>query len=202
MLVLPAVHAIILAGGSGRRLGYLAKADIRLAGRRLLDIVLDGIAPVAKGTCVVVAPESVSVPAGVTRTLEDPPGGGPLAGIGAGLAAIGAAEEAWVLVCGVDTPAAGAIAPLLVDALRTHPECDGALVVGGRPEPFRQYLQAIYRLDALSDALRTAGDLRDRGVTGALRVLNLVEVPVTPDRCRDLDTPADLAWWRARMAAS
>ncbi|MCG7308570.1 molybdenum cofactor guanylyltransferase [Brachybacterium sp. ACRRE] len=86
-----AAAMIVLGGGEGRRLGGVSKPDLVLGGRRLLDLVLDagsGCAP-----RVVVAPDSVEVPSGVLRTLEDPPAGGPVAGIAAGLALLRAHEE-------------------------------------------------------------------------------------------------------------
>ena len=70
------LHAIVLAGGGGRRLGGASKADLDIAGRRLLERVLTGLDGVVDGLRVVVAPPSVRVPRGVLRTLEDPPHGG------------------------------------------------------------------------------------------------------------------------------
>ena len=75
--------AIVLAGGTGRRLGGVLKPQVTVRGRRLLDHVLDATAQARR--VVVVAPETVPVPDGVVRTLEDPPHGGPVAGIAAGL---------------------------------------------------------------------------------------------------------------------
>ena len=114
------LHAIVLAGGGGRRLGGASKADLDIAGRRLLERVLTGLDGVVDGLRVVVAPPSVRVPRGVLRTLEDPPHGGPLAGIGAGMDALGAvagsasAADERVLVVSVDTPGVARLARLLV----------------------------------------------------------------------------------------
>lgn len=193
------LHAIVLAGGGGRRLGGASKADLDIAGRRLLERVLTGLDGVVDGLRVVVAPPSVRVPRGVLRTLEDPPHGGPLAGIGAGMDALGAvagsasAADERVLVVSVDTPGVARLARLLVAAMdraearREEPapgwdgtpprgrafhagsgpgpqsapaqgrRADGALILGGEPRPFRQYLQAVYRCDALRSALEGAG---------------------------------------------
>ena len=117
------LHAIVLAGGGGRRLGGASKADLDIAGRRLLERVLTGLDGVVDGLRVVVAPPSVRVPRGVLRTLEDPPHGGPLAGIGAGMDALGAvagsasAADERVLVVSVDTPGVARLARLLVAAM-------------------------------------------------------------------------------------
>src|SRR5690606_5906742 len=107
---------VVLAGGGAVRLGGVSKPDVRLHGRRLLDIVLEAGAACAPR--VVVAPPTVAVPPGVLRTLEDPPHGGPVAGIAAGLAALRehprAAEVPDVLFLACDLPgAAELVAPLL-----------------------------------------------------------------------------------------
>ena len=67
------VHALVLAGGTGERLGGASKADLDV-GSRLLDVVLAGLAPRVSGAAVVVAPPGVPVPDGVARTMEEPPG--------------------------------------------------------------------------------------------------------------------------------
>ncbi|GEA89892.1 hypothetical protein CCE01nite_38410 [Cellulomonas cellasea] len=84
--------ALLLAGGRARRLGGVSKPDVVVSGRRLLAYALDAAASGPGGGArrtVVVAPGSVAVPGGVLRTLEEPPDGGPVAGIAAGLAALG-----------------------------------------------------------------------------------------------------------------
>ena len=192
------VGAVILAGGGGQRLGGVSKADLRLGQRRLLDIVLSGLGPAVDGDAVVVAPRDVEVPPGVRRTLEDPPDGGPVAGLAAGLAAL-AGSHALVLVTAVDSPGLVDLAPLLVAALSARPDADGVVARGGEPAPFRQYLQAVYRAGPLRRLLADAGQVRNRGVARTLRVLNLVEMPSPADLCRDIDTPDDLDWWRGRL---
>ena len=76
----PAVDLVVLAGGRGERLGGADKAALLVDGRTLLERVLE----VDLGGRVVVVGDT-PVPDGVHRTLEDPPGGGPVAGIAAGL---------------------------------------------------------------------------------------------------------------------
>ncbi|NLI18744.1 MAG: NTP transferase domain-containing protein, partial [Actinomycetales bacterium] len=114
-----ALDVVILAGGAGERLGGVSKADLLLGGRRLLDHILDdlaaGRAGVPLGRVVVVAPDSVAVPAGVSRTLEDPPGGGPAAGICAGLELLGDGALVAVLTC--DAPRSARALPALLVAV-------------------------------------------------------------------------------------
>ncbi|AXE40174.1 Molybdenum cofactor guanylyltransferase [Acidipropionibacterium virtanenii] len=204
------IDAVILAGGTAERLGGASKADLRLGGARLLDLVLGSIRALRgerEGHDVVVAPPSVRMPAGTLRTMEAPPGSGPLAGIGAGLAllpddmVLPPEDGDLVLVCAVDSPGIRRWAPLLLNALVTDGAggtggTDGAVAMGGEPEPFRQYLQGAYRRRPLDEVLAAAGSLDNRSVRGVLKRLRLIDVPVDADLCRDLDTPEDLAWWR------
>ncbi|MFJ9826841.1 DUF6457 domain-containing protein [Streptomyces sp. NPDC101160] len=77
-----AYDAIVLAGGSARRLGGADKPGVRVGGRPLLDRVLAGCRD-ARRTVVVAAPRATARP--VEWTREDPPGGGPVAALDAGL---------------------------------------------------------------------------------------------------------------------
>lgn len=209
----PRIDAVVLAGGTAERLGGVSKADLLLSRKRLLDLVLESIRELRKaraGCDIVVAPASVEVPGVVLRTMENPPGSGPLAGIDAGLGLLSQAfpatssgpDDSLVLVSAVDSPGIGAWAPALLDALAPGGDSDGAIALGGAPEPFRQYLQGIYRRRALSRVLSAAGNLGNRSVRGVLHRLSLIEVPIDFDSCRDLDTPEDLAWWRERVSGN
>ena len=80
------------------------------------------------GRTVVVAPAGVEVPDGVLRTLENPPLGGPVAGIAAGLARLaaepgGPAPRTAVLTC--DAPESWRALPPLVRAPRGDPGVSG-----------------------------------------------------------------------------
>uniref|UniRef100_UPI00165DB73E molybdenum cofactor guanylyltransferase n=1 Tax=Actinotalea sp. JY-7885 TaxID=2758576 RepID=UPI00165DB73E len=70
--------AIVLAGGQGRRLGRVSKPDVVVAGRTLLDHALAATAGARR--VVVVGPPELARP-GVTVVREDPPSGGPVAGV-------------------------------------------------------------------------------------------------------------------------
>lgn len=115
--------AIVLAGGTGERLGGQLKSELVLGGERFLDISLSHLASADIRPVVVVAPTYVGVPGGIHHTMEDPPGGGPVAGVAAGLALLCESypelEMVAVLTC--DAPfAALAVAPL-VAALPPRP---------------------------------------------------------------------------------
>lgn len=73
---------IVLAGGAARRLGGADKPALSVGARPLLDRVLAACPDAA--ITVVVGPHRPTARA-VVRALEDPPGGGPLAALDAGL---------------------------------------------------------------------------------------------------------------------
>ncbi|MFD5868200.1 molybdenum cofactor guanylyltransferase [Corynebacterium sp. NPDC060344] len=80
--------AIVLAGGTGRRMGEASKPDVVVAGRRMIDHVLGELAAQGVPAIVVGPPDlDVGVSRRVTLVREDPPLGGPAAGIAAGYAA-------------------------------------------------------------------------------------------------------------------
>lgn len=74
---------VILGGGTGERLGGVSKPELVVAGRSLLEWSLSQLPPTPT---VLVAPETVAVPAGVGLLMEDPPRSGPAAGFAAGVA--------------------------------------------------------------------------------------------------------------------
>lgn len=153
--------------------------------------------------CVAVVPPSVRVPDGVARTLEDPPGGGPLAGIDAGLRALGVGDDVLVVVVSVDAPGVAAfLSALLEPALGES--SDGRIVRGGDPEPFDQYLMGVYRAAslrrAIDEAVAAYGSVRGVGVRRVLRALDVERVSVSADACRDIDTPEDVAWWETFLS--
>ena len=200
----PDLAAIVVGGGGGERLGGVSKPDLTLGGVRLIDRVCGALLEACGAGRVAVVPPAVRVPDGVLRTLEDPPGGGPLAGIDAGLAALGAPDDAWVVVVSVDCPGiAGVLAALLDEPLGDR--CEGRILRGGVPEPFDQYLMGIYRVGALrrviDEAVARRGNVRGMGVRRVLRALALERVDVSADVCRDVDTPEDVAWWGARLSS-
>ena len=203
-------HAIIIAGGTGERLGGVSKSDLIVGGQRLLDRQIAGLHPHVSGTIVVVAPRTVKVPAGLLRLMEEPPGSGPLAGITAGLTAIrhsirgdGNNAESGdkfdshrVLIVAVDQPGAPQALGVLLESLETN-DADACVAFGGSPEPFHQYLIGAYRVGPLASLLERI-EVNNRGIHRFLRNLNVVDVPMPFEVCQDVDTPADLEWWNSQ----
>lgn len=171
--------AVILAGGKAVRLGGVDKPSVDIAGRTMLDRVLDACAD-ARATVVVGTPRPTGRP--VMWALEDPPDGGPLAGLDAGLAALpGDTERVVVLAADMPLLTAGAIAGLLSQL----PGHDAAVFTddGGRVQP----LAGAYAVPALLATLRGYGELRDRPVMRLLDNMNTLTVP-DDGATRDCDT--------------
>lgn len=190
---MPRHDALVLAGGRGSRLGGVDKAGLVVAGRSLLDRVLDATA--GAETTVVVGP--VSVPAGVLATTEDPPGGGPVAGIAAGLAAL-PGDAPWVLVLAVDQPDAAAAATALLGALDEAPATTDALChldAEGHP----QWLLAAYRRPALEAALAPHGTGHGVSVRALVAGLRFAHLDRGAEHVGDVDTWADHLAWEERL---
>lgn len=193
------LDAVVLAGGGSRRLGGVAKAQLVLEGERLVDRVV-AAAVGAGARCVVVGPADLGT--SVPTTHESPPGGGPVAGIAAGLAAlVPGAPEVLVLACDLVGP------ERVVAALRAADldDVDGACLVeiGGRA----QWLAGRYRREALDAALvRLESGGHDAGagrsVRDLVRSLTLGPVPVAATTVADIDTWADARAAGARDPAS
>ncbi|MFF1412665.1 NTP transferase domain-containing protein [Streptomyces sp. NPDC058289] len=191
--------AIVLAGGAARRLGGADKPGLLVGGRPLLDRVLDACED-ARTTVVVAGRRPTARP--VQWAREDPPGGGPLAALDAGLRHTTAA---LVLVLSADLPfldrdTVGALLRTL-DAPEHHAR-DGALLrdPGGRDQP----LVAAYRAEPLRReiALLAAEHGSVNGLPLRALTAELDLTPVTaaaPLASFDCDTWDDLAAARARI---
>ena len=190
----PEVGGIVLTGGGAARFGGADKASIELDGTTLLERSLEALADVAE---VVVVGDTVVTSRPVTFLREDPPGGGPAAGLLAGLAGFPRTPR-LVVVLAVDMPlvTAATVRRLTLAAAQDdgypdgHPDghLDGALLVDGTGR--RQLLCAAYRAEALlAAAPEDRHGLPVRRLVGDLR---LVEVPAVGDEARDVDTWDDL----------
>jgi molybdopterin-guanine dinucleotide biosynthesis protein A len=149
-----AFGAIVLAGGGGRRIGGRDKPALPVGGRSMLGRVLEAVAGATPR--VVVGPDRSDVPDGVVQVREHPPGGGPVAALAAGLAAVeattsGTATPEFVAVLAADLPfLTRADVEALRDAVATG-DHDGAVLLddAGR----QQWLCGVYRAGALRRGL-------------------------------------------------
>lgn len=180
--------ALILTGGTAARMDGADKASLEVAGVTLLERAL---AATLTAREVVVVGTEVPASRPVTWTREDPPLGGPAAGILAGLDAFSYLPD-LVVVLAVDMPRvnAGTVARLTW-AVEADPDMDGAVLVdaAGRQQP----LAAVYRATSL-DAARPADPGQEHGLPVRRLVggLRLVEVPVVGEEAWDVDSWEDL----------
>lgn len=183
MVAMQEYAAVLLAGGAARRMGGRDKPGVPVGGRPMRDRVL---AAVATATQRIMVGPPVPLPVGVLATREEPPGGGPVAALAAGLTLVDPTTSV-VAVLATDLPL---LTSEHIDELRqrlaatswpTGPgvPADGACYVDhtGR----RQTLCGVWRHAALRGAVqRTAaargGDLAGASMRGLLADLAVVEV--------------------------
>lgn len=156
---MPRTAAIILAGGRSTRMGR-DKAAIVVAGRTLLQRVVDAVEPVVDEIVLVGAPGRPLPPVASRRPLRvasDPVDGeGPLAGLLAGLAVT---EAERCLVVGCDQPA---LVPALLALLlaRLDDARSAAPLVGGRAQPLVSAVRSEIRADLVAVFARDERALR------------------------------------------
>lgn len=167
MTALP--HAVIIAGGSGTRLGGVRKGDLRIGGLPLLERVLGGLKGVQRPMLIATGPEDrrqVMPPA--CQSIPDGPDspGGPLAGV---IAAVRALADR-----GITT---GLLVSVAVDTpfLPEDFVARISLAMGTAPAAYAAWGEdfyppnAIWQLEALQDMAATGGNA---GQPGSLKALH------------------------------
>ncbi|MFT4216229.1 MAG: NTP transferase domain-containing protein [Micropruina sp.] len=184
--------AIILGGGRSARMGRDKRA-LTLDGRSLLALAVDACA--TRDGIVAVTPDLPDDVAAdqVIRTLEDPPFGGPVAGIAAGVAALPPAQtDDEVLLLACDLPHVGEIlavldaAPVVGCGLDHRRALDCVCLVDA--EGYPQYLAARYRRAALENRLAAFDTTRSLSVRRLMSGLAVHRI-AAPDIAADVDTP-------------
>ena len=177
--------AIILTGGKSTRFGS-DKSSAKIGELTLLSHLLSDLPSGME--IVIVGPEIRDLFRDFRFIRENPPGGGPVAALGAGVELI---KTEFVAVIATDMPfAAGAINNLLnfLDAAR-----DG--VIPSDAEGIDQTLCAIYRTASLRRALAILGELEGCSMRSLIALLDLkrVELPIfLESTLLDIDTQEDL----------
>ena len=162
--------AIVLSGGTNKRFGSDKSAAI-LHGVTLLDHVLSFIPKEIKR--VVVGKD----------VFEEPPLGGPVAGIARGLQEV---DTEIVAVAAVDMPYGSALFAQLLASIKD----DAAMPVDS--QGFKQPLCGIYRRAALLSAIEKLGNPHGQSMRALCDLLVINQVQVDSRALIDIDTPADL----------
>ncbi|MBP8539866.1 NTP transferase domain-containing protein [Streptomyces sp. MK37H] len=187
-----AYDAVILAGGAARRLGGVDKPALRVGGRALLDRVLDACR--GAGRTVVVGPRRPTARP-VRWAREEPPGGGPVAAVDAGIRQTTAPV---VLVLSADLPF---LTHETVETLLTGLQgAEGAVLID--PDGRAQPLVAAYRAEPLRREIALLAT--EHGGLGGLPLRLLVsELALArlqhPTASFDCDTWEDITTARARI---
>jgi molybdopterin-guanine dinucleotide biosynthesis protein A len=176
---------IVLAGGTAARMDGIDKAGLELGGRTLLEWSIDAF--VDADEVVVVGPPSVRTARPVTFTREDPPRGGPVAGLLTGVDALLRAPS-LVGVLAVDMP------HVTMGTMRRLREAatgrDGAFLVDGDG---RRQLAGVLSADRLAAVRPDLEHQHGMSLRALLAPLDLADVPADGTESRDVDTWAD---WR------
>jgi molybdopterin-guanine dinucleotide biosynthesis protein A len=184
--------AVVLAGGAARRMGGAAKPAVRVGGTPLLTRVLK--ATERARPRIVVGPLELTrlLPSGVSLTIEETPGSGPVAGLAAGVHLLTDAV-ADVAVLGSDLPF---LTAEILDRLRGElaGEAEAAVLLddSGRP----QWMCSVWRRKALASRLERLGNPAGRSMrelcNGAL--VTHVSIPARsgPPPWFDCDTDEDV----------
>lgn len=193
------IDAIVLAGGRSTRLGSVPKSGLVYRRRSLLEHAVAAVRfarrTVVVGDAQALAAQAVTAQA-VLITRENPPFGGPAAGIGAGLSALAASVPVpsdYTIVLACDMPRIEGAAARLLELLPQHVDADGIIA---RDAHRLQPLAAVYRTSALVAAVaeaRRSGGLDGLSVSQLIAGLDLAPVDVPPGSTEDIDTWADAA---------
>ncbi|MEH0843010.1 NTP transferase domain-containing protein [Micromonospora sp. CPCC 205711] len=189
-----AYAAVVLAGGAARRMGGRDKPAVPVGGRPMRERVLAAVSDAVPR--VLVGPAD-GVPADVLVTREDPPGGGPVAAVAAGLALLPTGTTIVALLA-ADLPLLTRDAVgVLLRALSSE-RADGVCLVDG--DGRRQPLCGVWRVPPLRAALGRLAARRDgtldgasmRELLGELTVGELAWSASGPPPWFDCDTDSDV----------
>ena len=176
--------AVVLAGGTAARMDGVDKAGLELDGRTLLDRALDSLVDATE--VVVVGPGVVPTATAVRHVTEDPPRGGPVAGLLAGVDAL-QHRPRRLGVLAVDMPRVTSRTwRRLLAAGEGH---DGAFLADAAG---RRQLAGVLDPERLGEVRPPPGEQHGMALHRLLGPLDLVMVPAEDDEAADVDTWADL----------
>ncbi|MFI6453588.1 molybdenum cofactor guanylyltransferase [Streptosporangium amethystogenes] len=190
--------ACVLAGGLARRLGGRDKPALHVSGRPLVESVAAAVP--GAGRLVVVGPPRPGLPHAIFRR-EDPPGGGPVPALRAGLAEVTAP---WVALLAADLPflTAEHVSALLDAAgagtgTTAHGEGARAGAVLVDDDGREQWLAGVWHTASL---VRALARYEGRSLHGLLAPLDPVTLRLAGQPWFDCDTMDDLQRARASKA--
>ena len=176
---------IVLSGGTSRRFGR-DKSQALIAGKSLIALILGSIPSEFK---VVIVGEDPKIESSQYQcVLEEPIGGGPLAGFKAGL---DASESELVALIATDMPFASGLVLNLINSIRAND--DAVMYVDAKG--FKQPLAAVYRSASVKRALADMGQLDGKSVRELVSHLNVYEIEMSHEIAQalmDIDTATDL----------
>lgn len=179
----PEVAGVILAGGTGERLGGTIKANLVIANQRLLERVVAALGPSVSPLLVAhgrLDPSALRLPAGMVPVPDAAAGPrGPLAGLCAGVTWLSAQRTRpdFLVSAAVDTP--DFPSDFVIRALETIEAGDAVIARhGAQAYP----TDALWKFDAIRALARwTSGPRAPHSLKGLAASLD----------CRFLDWPAD-----------
>ncbi len=195
--------AVVLTGGRASRLGGVAKPNLRIGGSTLAERVLAAVRDADRS--IVVGPSVRDVPVDLV-TREEPPGGGPVAALVAGLVGVRAPT---VAVLAADLPFLDAATVRRLRAALAG-ERGAAVALPVDAEGRDQLLCAVWKTAALRAALGRVGGPAGVALRAVLAAATGPVVRLTADGAGlppwfDCDTPRDLATareWRPEQGGS
>jgi molybdopterin-guanine dinucleotide biosynthesis protein A len=179
------------------------KSGLVYANQTLLQRSLRAVGHLRR-TVVVGGVSVQELPAGVLLTREDPPFGGPAAGIAAGVATLADADSArsdFLLVLACDMPQIEAATTTLLGRLADISGTAGGDAVADGLVSLDEHerlqpLAAVYKTETLTRVLaeqERRGALTGLSVFQLIRGMDLAPVPVPPGSTDDVDTWEDAA---------
>ena len=191
------VSAVILAGGRATRMGGEDKGWVALAGRPLVDHVLERLRPQVDEV-LINANRSQTRYQALAPVISDDNNDylGPLAGMQAGLAA---AHHDWVLFVPCDGPA---LPHDLMSRFRAALTPDTELVVAHDGDWLQPVVALLHRSLLPSLTLALAEGERKIDIWFARHKMAVVSFADQPDAFINLNSPAELAAYEARLLNS
>ena len=188
------ISAIVLCGGSGRRLGGVDKPLLRVGGKALVEFVIARLRPQASRIVLSIGGEPAPYQGfGCELVSDREPDQGPLGGLVSCFAGL---VGPWLLTCPGDAPST---APNLVESLFSDARERGIAVAHDGER--RQNLTMLLHRERADSLMRFHAD----GGRAVHRWLDAEAIPSTllPDLAEsfvNINTPADLENFRRSLA--